>query len=183
MLLAPARRRYKSVILKEPLGLAGIQAVLDFANKGPRDTRVFEFESLGGAVARVPRDATAAANLRQASTVLVLKADSKDKEEANRALQDVSARCCCFQCSRARWRPCCGLSLPQHPVPPALPARPPALCAGDSTSGAAHRGGAPVPRVPQLPGHRRTGRLHLVARSVLRARRRRPAVRRSQVRP
>lgn len=87
----PLWRRYKSVVLKRPLSRAGIAALLRYARKGPRGSRVFEFDSLRGAVAAVPSGATAAANLRQANTVLVLRANSQDKGEATRALQDVSA--------------------------------------------------------------------------------------------
>jgi hypothetical protein len=83
--------KYKTVILQEPLPPEGIQAVLDFAASGRRGTRVFDFQALGGAAADVPKLATAAANLRTADAILILRANSKnDEEEALAALHNAT---------------------------------------------------------------------------------------------
>ncbi|PRW57992.1 FAD-dependent oxidoreductase isoform B [Chlorella sorokiniana] len=82
--------KYKTVILQEPLPPEGIQAVLDYASSGERGTRVFEFQALGGAAAEVPKLATAAANLRTAGAILILRANSKNESEALIALHNAT---------------------------------------------------------------------------------------------
>ncbi|KAI7846191.1 hypothetical protein COHA_000261 [Chlorella ohadii] len=82
--------KYKTVILQEPLPEEGIQAVLDYASSGERGSRVFEFQALGGAAAEVPKLATAAANLRTASAILILRANSKNETEALAALSNAT---------------------------------------------------------------------------------------------
>lgn len=84
--------RYKTVILQEPLPEEGIQAVLDYASSGPRGTRVFAIQALGGATKDVPKLATAATNLRTADAILVLRANSRNESEALDALHKVGAR-------------------------------------------------------------------------------------------
>ena len=80
------------MLLQGVLSDAGLQVALKFAANGPVGTRAFEMEVLGGAVGRVPDNATAAANLRHAKAIAILRVATDTLDEAERGLQEVRGR-------------------------------------------------------------------------------------------